>query len=64
MDKQDYAKLIETAKLALAINSGYAIANMYMPIGLMKSGRETKAYQEKALQLSKKQVTNQGLRNN
>ena len=56
-DKKDYNKVIEIAKAALAIDSEYALNNMYMAIGLKNIGKaaEAKTFEEKAKRLEKEQ---------
>lgn len=56
-DKENWNKVIEIAQAALNINNNHPMANMYMAVGLFKTGKESEAkiYQEKALRLEKEQ---------
>jgi cytochrome c-type biogenesis protein CcmH/NrfG len=53
VDQKKWQKVAETADLALKADENNAMANMYMAIGLQKTGNEEMAtrFQEKAKQL-------------
>jgi serine/threonine-protein kinase len=57
MDQEKWQKVAETADLALKADENNAMANMYMAIGLKKTGNESMAirFQEKAKQLEAEQ---------
>jgi tetratricopeptide (TPR) repeat protein len=57
MDQEKWQKVAETADLALKADENNAMANMYMAIGLKKTGNEEMAirFQEKAKRLEAEQ---------
>ncbi len=57
MDQEKWQKVAETASLALKADENNAMANMYMAIGMKKTGNEemSKFYQEKAKKLEAEQ---------
>lgn len=57
MDQEKWQKVAETADLALKADENNAMANMYMAIGLKKTGNESMAirFQEKAKRLEAEQ---------
>lgn len=57
MDQEKWQKVAETASLALKADENNAMANMYMAIGMKKTGNDemSKFYEEKAKQLEAEQ---------
>lgn len=57
MDLKNWQKVKENAQTALSVDSNSAMANMYMAVGLSKTGNQTQAieYENKAKQLEQEQ---------